>query len=365
MGSVTLSPAAQDDVRRSMRFAQAKFRRQVLPVALVTRSALQDRLTAGAGRRLTIVTGTAGTGKSVLLSSWAAARAPGRTAWLSCDPADADPVRFWAGFIEAFQPVASGFGADGAELLRGPAARSADIAASIARDARKLPSRSAIVVDDFHYAPVTADLADLARCWPARTAQLVLSSRIDPPLPLHRLRITGELCELRDRDMVLSLDESRDLLANLGVRVGLAELALLHQCTEGWAAALQMAALSVRGTRDPARAARALDIHSHPITESFISEVLDQQPPEVARFMLDTSVLKELTAPACEAVTGRQDAAFLLHGIDAASLFLVALDEERTTFHYQPLVRQALRAKLRASCPAQADQGRSRPAGRA
>ena len=350
MGSMGPSPGAQDDVRRSMRFAQAKFRLQALPVALVTRSALQDRLTAGAGRRLTIVTGTAGTGKSVLLSSWAVARAPGRTAWLSCDPADADPVRFWTGFIEAFQPVAPGFSADGAGLLRGPAVRSADIAASIARDARKLPVGSAIVVDDFHYATVTAGMADLAGCWPARNAQLVLSSRIDPPLPLHRLRMTGELCELRDRDLVLSLDESRDLLANLGVRVGPAELALLHQCTEGWAAALQMSALSLRDARDPARAARSLDIHSHPIAEYFISEVLDHQPPEVARFMLDTSSLEELTVHACAAVTGRQDAAVLLNSIDAASLFLVALDEERTTFRYQPLVRQALRAKRHASC---------------
>jgi LuxR family transcriptional regulator, maltose regulon positive regulatory protein len=350
MGSVGLSLAAQDDVRRSMRFAQAKFRPQALPVTLVTRSALQDRLTAGARRRLTIVAGTAGTGKSVLLSSWAAARVPGRTAWLSCDPADADPVRFWTGFIEAFQPVAPGFGADGADLLRGPAVRSADIAVSIARDARKLPAGSAIVVDDFHYATFTAEMADLAGCWPARTAQLVLSGRIDPPLPLHRLRMTGELCELRDRDLVLSLDESRDLLANLGVRVGPAELALLHQCTEGWAAALQMAALSLRNARDPARAARSLDIHSHPIAEYFISEVLDKQPPEVARFMLDTSALEELTVHACAAVSGRQDAAVMLHSIDAASLFLVALDEERTTFCYQPLVRQALRAKRRASC---------------
>ena len=354
MDSVGLSPAAQDDMRPRMRFAQAKFRPQALPITLVTRSALQDRLTAGAGRRLTIVTGTAGTGKSVLLSSWAAARSPGRTAWLSCDPADADPRRFWTGFIEAFQPVAPRFGADGASLLRGPTVRLAGIAASIARDARELPAGSAIVVDDFHYATVTAELADLAECWPARTAQLVLSSRFDPPLPLHRLRMTGELCELRDRDLVLSLDESRDLLANLGVRVSPAELALLHQCTQGWAAALQMAALSLRDARDPARAARSLDIHSHPIAESFISEVLDQQPPEVARFMLDTSALEELTAPACAAVTGRQDAAALLHSIDAASLFLVALDDERTTFRYQPLVRQALRARRRASCPAQA-----------
>ena len=355
MDSVGLSLAAQDDMRPRMRFARAKFRPRALPITLVTRSALQDRLTAGAGRRLTIVTGTAGTGKSVLLSSWAAARSPGRTAWLSCDPADADPRRFWTGFIEAFQPVAPGFGADGASLLRGPTVRLAGIAASIARDARELPAGSAIVVDDFHYATVTAELADLAGCWPARTAQLVLSSRFDPPLPLHRLRMTGELCELRDRDLVLSLDESRDLLANLGVRVSPAELACCTSAPRDGPRRCRWRRCRCASPRSGA-GARSLDIHSHPIAESFISEVLDQQPPEVARFMLDTSALEELTAPACAAVTGRQDAAALLHSIDAASLFLVALDEERTTFRYQPLVRQALRAKRRASCPAQADK---------
>ena len=94
--------------------------------------------------------------------------------------------------------------------------------------------------------------------------------------------------------------------------------------------------------------ARALDVRSHAIAEYFIAEVLDQQPPEVARFMLDTSVLGELTADACAAVTGRQDAAALLRSIDAANLFLVALDDERTSFRYHHLVRQVLRAELRA-----------------
>ena len=131
-----------------------------------------------------------------------------------------------------------------------------------------------------------------------------------------------------------------------------ADLALLHQRSEGWAAALQMAALSLRGATDPARAARALEVRGHAIAEYFIAEVLDQQPPEVARFMLDTSILGELTADACAAVTGRQDAAALLRRIDAAHLFLVALDEERTSFRYHHLVRQVLRAELRARDPA-------------
>ena len=109
-----------------------------------------------------------------------------------------------------------------------------------------------------------------------------------------------------------------------------------------------MVALSLRGAADPARVARALEVRSHAIAEYFISEVLEQQPPEVAQFMLDTSILGELTADACAAVTGRQDAAALLRGIDAANLFLVALDDERTSFRYHHLVRQVLRAELRA-----------------
>ena len=110
-----------------------------------------------------------------------------------------------------------------------------------------------------------------------------------------------------------------------------------------------MAALTLRGTTDPAQAARALEVRSQAIAEYFISEVLEQQPPEVVRFMLDTSVLGELTAEACAAVTGRQDAAALLRSIDAANLFIVALDDDRTSYRYHHLVRQVLRAELHAT----------------
>ena len=331
------------------RFALAKFRPTTLPATLVTRSALHGRLEAGASQRLTVVVGSAGAGKSVLLSSWAAARPAGVTSWLSCDEADADPVRFWAGFIEAPRAVAPGFGTDAAELLAMDGAMSADVTASIANDAARLPAGSAIVVDDFPASASAKSMTDLVERWPAKTAQLVLASRVDPPLRLHRLRLSGELCELRDRDLYLSLSESQALLANFGVNIAAGELALLHRRTEGWAAALQMAALTLRGAGDPARAARALDVSSHAIAEYFISEVLQQQPPEVAAFMLDSSVLDELTAGACAAVTGRRDAAALLRDIEAASLFVVALDDGRTSYRYHHLVHQMLRAELRAT----------------
>ena len=257
--------AMRHDASQSPRFALAKFRPTALPATLVTRPALHDRLAAGAGKRLTVVVGSAGAGKSVLLASWAAARPPGTTSWLSCDKADVNPVRFWTGFIEALQAVAPGFGADAADLLAMDGDMSADVTASIANDAAKLPAGSAIIVDDFHAASaqVSGTMTDLVERWPAETVQLVLASRTDPPLRLHRLRLSGELCELRDRDLHFSLAESGSLLANFGVEVAADDLALLHQRSEGWAAALQMAALSLRGATDPVRAARALEVRSH------------------------------------------------------------------------------------------------------
>jgi LuxR family transcriptional regulator, maltose regulon positive regulatory protein len=336
---------------RSTRFAMTKFRPPALPATLINRSGLHDRLAEGADRRLTVVVGSAGAGKSVLLADWAAARPSGLTSWLSCDRADSDPARFWAGFIEAPRAIEPGFGADAADLLAMDRRMSADITASLVNDAARLPAGSAIIVDDFHLASAAAapDMTDLVDRWPAEVAQLVLAGRFDPPLRQHRLRMSGELTEIRDRDLYFSLAESRNLLANFGVQMSEAHLALLHQRSEGWPAVLQMAALSLRGTTDPERLARVLEIRGQAIADYFISEVLDQQPPELVQFMLDTSILAGvLTVDVCAAVTRRQDAATLLHAVETAHLFLVALDDERTGFRYHQLVRRVLRAELRA-----------------
>jgi LuxR family maltose regulon positive regulatory protein len=350
-GAHGMSAATGRGTLRSTRFALTKFRPPALPDTLITRPALHDRLTAGSGQRLTVVVGSAGAGKSVLLGDWAAGRPPGMTSWLSCDRADDDPVRFWTGFIEAPRAIEPEFGADAAELLAMDRRMSADVTASVANDAARLPAGSAIIVDDFHYAAAAAapDMTDLIERWPAGTVQLVLAGRSDPPLRQHRLRMSGQLNEIRDRDLYFSVTESRDLLANFGVRISDADLALLHQRSEGWPAVLQMAALALRRSTDPARQARALGVRGPAITEYFVAEVLDQQPPEVAQFMLDTSILiGVLTADTCAAVTGRPDAEAMLRGIDAAHLFLVALDDERTSFRYHHLVRQLLRVELRA-----------------
>ena len=344
------SEDAGDGAARNTRFAGTKFHPPRLPATLVHRSALHDRLSAGASQRLTVVVGSAGAGKSVLLADWAAARPPGMTYWLSCDKSDADPVRFWSAFIKAPRASEPRFGADAADLLAMDRTMSADVTASVANDAAVLPAGSAIIVDDFQYAAAAAgpDMTDLIERWPAETVQLVLASRYDPSLRQHRLRMSGQLAEIRDRDLYFSVRESRDLLANFGVQISEGDLGLLHRRSEGWPAVLQMAALSLRGT-DPARIARAIEVRGPSIADYFISEVLEQQAPEVARFMLDTSILTGvLTAEACAAVTGQRDTSALLRTVNNAHLFLTAVDEEQMSFRYHQLVRQILRAELRA-----------------
>ena len=227
---------------------------------------------------------------------------------------------------------------------------SADVTASIANDAARLPAGSAIVVDDFHAAAagVARNMTDLVERWPARTVQLVLAGRVDPPLRLHRLRLSGELCEVRDSDLYLSLAESAALLENFGVQVAPGESRAAARTKRGVGRGAADGRADAPEDQGAGQVARALDVRSHAIAEYFIGEVLEQQPPEVAGFMLETSVLDELTAEACAAVTGRQDAAALLRSIEAANLFLVALDDDRTRYRYHHLVREVLRAQLRA-----------------
>src|SRR5215467_4573940 len=137
-----MAPVAGGSTGASVRFARMKFRPPALPATLITRPALHERLTAGTAQRLAVVVGAAGAGKSVLLADWAAARPPGLTSWLSCDGADADPIRFWMGFVEAPRVIDPGFGADAANLLAMDGTASPDVIASIANDAARLDRKS-------------------------------------------------------------------------------------------------------------------------------------------------------------------------------------------------------------------------------
>ncbi len=347
--AVTAEPAP-----RSPRFPSSKFRIPKLGPGLVRRSRLLDRLDRGEQTRLTMVVGPAGAGKTMLLADWLAARPERPSAWLSCDAADTDAARFVAAIIEAAR---CGFGQpwigeDARQLMSLDGEVSADVVAVLADDLDAPDETRVLVIDDFHLTgAASADALRWLVEYQAPSLQLVVASRVDPPLRVHRMRAHQDLAELRDGDLAFSVEETRSLLDGLGVRLADPELALVHRRSEGWAAGLQMAALSIHGSPDPATAAGRVQLHRHAVAGYFLDEVLSHQPPQVADFMLATSVLDELSVPACTAVCGAGSAK-MLDFVYGAHMFVAITDDEAGTYRYHHLIKGVLQTELRARDPA-------------
>jgi LuxR family maltose regulon positive regulatory protein len=343
---------------RNPRFPTSKFRAPNLVHGLVRRPRLLDQLDLGAQVRLTMVVGPAGAGKTMLLADWLSASPERPSAWLSCDAADADPGRFVAAIIEAAR---HGFGQpsigeDARQLMRLDGEVSADAVAALADDLDAPDETRVLVIDDFHLAGATGaeTLRWLVEYHPP-SLQLVVASRVDPPLRVHRMRAHQDLVELRDEDLAFSVEEARSLLAGFDVRLDEPKLALVYQRSEGWAAGLQMAALSIQSSPDPATAADRVQLGRHTVAGYFLEEVLSRQLPEVADFMLATSVLDELSVPACTAVCG-QGSAKMLEFLYGAHMFVAIVDDEAPTYRYHHLIREVLRTELHARDPAREKQ---------
>jgi LuxR family transcriptional regulator, maltose regulon positive regulatory protein len=339
---------------RSPRFPSSKFRVPNLMPGLVRRSRLLDRLDRGDQVRLALVVGPAGAGKTMLAADWLAANPERPSAWLSCDAADADPVRFVAAMIEA---VRHGFGdpsigEDARQLIRLDAEVSADAIAALADDLDVPDKARVLVIDDFHLAgAASADTLRWLVEYRPPLLQLVVASRVDPPLRVHRMRAHQDLVELRDGDLAFSVEETRSLLAGFGVRLDEPELALVHRRSEGWVAGLQMAAISIQGSPDHVTAAGRVQLHRYTIADYFLEEVLSHQPPEIAEFMLAASVLDELSVPACTALCG-QGSAKMLEFLYGTHMFVAIVDEEARTYRYHQLIKEVLQTELRARDPA-------------
>jgi len=338
---------------RSPRFPASKFRAPNLVQGLVRRSRLLDRLDQGEQVRLTMVVGPAGTGKTMLLADWLAACPERPSAWLSCDAADADPARLVAAIIEAAR---SGFGQpsigeDARQLMSLDGEVSADAVAALADDLEAPGEVRVLVIDDFHLAgPAGAEALRWLVEYHPPSLQLVVASRVDPPLRVHRMRAHQDLVELRDEDLAFSVEEARSLLAGFDVRLDEQELALVHRRSEGWAAGLQMAALSINSSPDPATAAGRVQLRRHAVAGYFLEEVLSRQQPEVADFMLATSVLDELSVAACTALCG-QGSAKMLEFLYGAHMFVAIVDDEARTYRYHHLIREVLQIELHARDP--------------
>src|SRR5215472_6375506 len=323
---------------------------------LVPRPRLVAGLAQGIGRGVTVVCGPAGCGKSTLLGDWAR-RCRRPVAWLSLDAGDTAPARFWRYVAAALEGVRPGAGGPAGVLLgdrRRP--RWEAVAAAVINQLAVVPDAGAVVLvlDDYHLieAPTVHDsVAFLAERLPPGL-RLVLASRTDPPLPLARLRARGQLAELRGSDLRFTPGETAAFLREAtGLDLPAASVAALQDLTEGWAAGVQLAALSLAGHADPARVVATFSGSHRYVLDYLTEEVLARQPSEVVGFLLETSVLHRLSGELCDAVTGRADSQALLEALERASLFVVPLDEERGWWRYHHLFAGLLRARLERARP--------------
>ncbi len=323
---------------------------------LIVRGALIDELESRAPRTLVLVEAPAGYGKSTLLAEWCASAAESREfAWLSLDEGDSDPVRFWAGVIDALRTLQPELGASALEAL---AARNTDIRAVVlpllVNELAARERETVLVLDDYHV--VRGDdvhrLLDVFVEHLPPTMQVVIATRIDPALSLARLRAGGRMIEIRAADLRFDAAEAGALLQRtVGIDLGAEQVRRLHERTEGWPAGLYLAGLSLRGRADPTRFIESFAGDDRHIVDYLSSEVLADQPEELRTFLLRTSILDRLCGPLCDAVTGRTDGAAMLERIERRNLFVSPLDTTRTWYRYHRLFGQLLRHELELTDP--------------
>ncbi len=313
----------------------------------IARDALIGRLAGGAPARVTLVSAPAGWGKTTALREWASA-APA-SGWLSLDEADNDPVRFWSYVVEALRSA-------GAAVDTAPAliATDRDGMAALINDLHGLDAPIALALDDLHTITspqVREGLGFLVEHLPD-TVRLGLATRVDPPMGLARLRARGELVEIRVDDLRFTHTEAGALLrAAAGDVLDEEAVARLRTRTEGWAAGLYLAGLSLRNRDDTASFVDDFAGDDRLVVDYLAEEVLATLPADRRRFLLDASVLTRLSAPLCDAVTGRDDAAAMLAELEESNLFLVPLDTRRRWYRFHHLFGELLRNELTAGTP--------------
>jgi LuxR family maltose regulon positive regulatory protein len=318
---------------------------------VVSRSELFERL--GASARVTVVSAPPGSGKTALLRSWiGAAGLAERVAWVAVERGERDPQRFWLSVADALRQTAPG-----AALVRAlSAAPDLDgwaIAERLLKDLAPLADRTWLVIDDLHElgSDETRRQLELLVMRAPDELRVVLATRHDLRLGLHRLRLEGELTELRAADLRFSLAEARELLAAAGVQLGEPVLGMLYERTEGWAAGLRLAALSLAGHDDQDRFAAEFSGSERTVAEYLLAEVLERQNEEVRRLLLRTSVLERVSGPLADTLTGGSGGERVLEDLEEANAFVVAQDAARSWFRYHHLFAGLLQRELRRTDP--------------
>ncbi len=329
---------------------------------LVSRPRLSERLDRGAASKLMLVSAPAGFGKTTLLTEWLAAgpAAPADerlVAWLSLDRGDNDPTSFWAYVIAALRTVASGVGDGALALLHAsPPPPIETVLTVLLNDLGAIAADIVLVLDDYHVIDAR-EVQDGMAFWLDHLPpwlHVVIAGRADPALPLARMRAGGELAEVRAADLRFTPDEAAAYFNEMmGLQLTARDVAVLEARTEGWIAALQLAALSMQGRDDVAGFIAGFAGDDRYVVDYLAEEVLQRQSDRVQAFLLQTSILGRLSGPLCDAVTGQGGGKAMLEALDRENLFLVSLDDRRRWYRYHHLFADVLQARLLDEQPGQ------------
>jgi LuxR family maltose regulon positive regulatory protein len=325
---------------------------------LVPRPRLREALVRNEGRRLTLVSAPAGFGKTTLLSEWFEDRSEdGRlVAWLSLEEADNDPARFLAYLVSALRSaLGEGIGEGVLASLRLPEFPPVEaVVGVLINELADVRDEVTIVLDDYHVihsGPIHEATSFLLEHLP-ENVHLVISSRADPPLPLAKLRARDQVTEIRAAALRFTTEEATAFLKGvMGLTLSAADVATLEVVTEGWIAALQLAALSMRDREDVSGFVETFSGGNRHVLDFLAEEVLERQSEGVREFLLKTSVLERMSAPLCDALTSRIDGQQMLERLEHDNLFLIALDDERRWYRYHHLFADFLRSRLQRGQP--------------
>ncbi len=319
---------------------------------LVERPRLFELLDRGTERPVTLLAAPAGSGKTMLVSSWLRSRAePVATAWVSVERDEADATRFWGQVMDAVR--ASGAVDAGDPLTTLVPGGQEEFLQRLREGLERLTAPLLLVLDDLHHLRADAALHALERLLanaPPRLRTLITSRR-DPKLGLHRLRLAGELTEIRAADLDFTPAEAEELLAAAGIAVAPEDVTRLHDRTEGWAAGLRLAAMSLARHDAPDRFVAEFSGSERTVAEYLLGEVLDSQPPEVRDLLLKTSILERVNGSLADLLTGRSDGARALHELEEANALVVATDVARSWFRCHHLLGDLLELELRREAP--------------
>jgi LuxR family transcriptional regulator, maltose regulon positive regulatory protein len=335
-----------------------------LHASLVTRPRLLARLDAGLDGKLTMLSAPAGFGKTTLVSQWIADRSTHQSdqhslppvAWVSLDPSDNDPVRFWRYVMTACQAWQASPGQSALRLLHTAPQSPLEVVLTLfLNELSQLPRKGILVLEDYHVittSQIHETLTFVLDHLPA-TLHLMIITRVDPPLPLPRWRAHNDLCELHTEDLRFSPEETQPFLQQT-MPFPLSSGVIMHLDThlEGWVAGLRLVALTLQGrmTQQELELEQVLASfsgnHRH-LLEYFVTEVLDAQPEPLQVFLLHTSVLHRLTGSLCDMVTGRNDSEQLLEAMERAGLFLIPLEGGDRWYRYHTLFAEAMQYEAR------------------